>query len=201
MPISPQITITPVVSAPVPNVQTNAPSISPVSNDSSDEVRSFVPPTQLIPKRADASPVTVAAGSLTEDLGKTAEFEGVVPFGRETAEAAPASQDASDLTNTADLLDALRKRRIERERDVISTNTGSMAAISDVDVVDEPAPAVEDISQLSDADIEFDEGATAKIDIVPSDADETSAEAEKPKPKRTSMPSWDEIVFNTRSDD
>lgn len=154
------------------------------------------------------APVT----SITADLGKTVDFDGVVEFGRESA-AAPASAGTDDLTNTADLLDALRRRRIERERDVLSTATGMIDIIPQAE--EEPVPAAPAVTSgfvptfaaplasepeelAVDADSDFDgidEPApdTAAVDIV---------EAEKPKkPGRQSMPSWDEIVFNTRSDD
>jgi len=146
------------------------------------------------------APVT----SITADLGKTVDFEGVVEFGRESSPA-PASTPADDLTNTADLLDALRRRRIEREREVLSTATGM------IDIVPEPhaEPAAEPATstsgfvptfaeplETSEPDFDgIDEPApeTAPVDVI---------DAEKPKkPGRQSMPSWDEIVFNTRSDD
>jgi len=190
------------VSLVTPPVFTSVPSPAPVAiEEDATEVSTpsvSAVPTPLIPRSVEpVSPIKPVIGSITEDLGRTAEFDGVVPFGRESSEPAPASADASDLTNTADLLDALRKRRIERERDVISTNTGSMAIIPDAESADlANVVAEEDISQ--DPEDVFDsETPTAQIEVQA-----PAEEPEKPKARpRTSMPSWDEIVFNTRSDD
>lgn len=152
------------------------------------------------------APVT----SITADLGKTVDFEGVVEFGRDSMPA-PESAGTADLTNTADLLDALRRRRIEREQDVLSAATGVIDIVVEPEAepeieIPEPAAApatsgfiptfAEPVQSVDSEDFDgVDEPApeTAAVDVV---------EAEKPKKSgRASMPSWDEIVFNTRSDD
>ncbi|MEN9715822.1 MAG: hypothetical protein RJA35_1289 [Actinomycetota bacterium] len=172
-----------------------------------------------------------ASANQTRDLGETADFEGVVPFGRVTTQ--PETPDAAsapvDLTNTADLLDALRKRRIERERDAHAATTGSISIV--------PEPAADFSESLDDApvnDFSFEPEAASVADEpeydnfdsfdepVDEPVDESFAEdssdsetgsvttettpidvvEEKPKkPGRSSMPSWDEIVFNTRHDE
>lgn len=148
--------------------------------------------------------------SITADLGRTVEFDGVIEFGRESAPA-PASAGTDDLTNTADLLDALRRRRIERERDVLSTATGIIDIVPQSEAETEETSAgsafvptfaapIAAVAQELETQLEpdfdgIDDPApeTAPVDIV---------EADKPKKAgRQSMPSWDEIVFNTRSDD
>ncbi|MEY2915404.1 MAG: hypothetical protein RL454_333, partial [Actinomycetota bacterium] len=148
--------------------------------------------------------------SITADLGRTVEFDGVIEFGRESAPA-PASAGTDDLTNTADLLDALRRRRIERERDVLSTATGIIDIVPQSEAETEEtsvgsafvptfAAPIAAVAQELETQLEpdfdgIDEPTpeTAPVDIV---------EADKPKKAgRQSMPSWDEIVFNTRHDD
>ena len=134
------------------------------------------------------APVT----NITADLGKTVEFDGVVPFGRSVDADDAKTHSGEGLANTADLLDALRRRRLEREQEVLNTNTGSINLVDlseisdepDFDGIDEPAP---------------DTAPMALID----DVEETQqAESDKPKKSsRPSMPSWDEIVFNNRNDD
>ena len=87
----------------------------------------------------------------------------------------------SASTQTADLLEALRKRRGEREP---ADYRGAPAAA--------PTPAPEP-TQLFD---------------IPLDAEKDAPPAEPPLTKapparkgRASMPSWDEIVFGARTDD
>lgn len=130
--------------------------------------------------------------NITADLGQTVEFDGVVTFGRATTLDSDAVDSGAGLANTADLLDALRRRRLEREQDVLNTNTGAINLVDlsqvsvndDFDGIDEPAPD------------------TTPVDVVLQDSEDEQVEAEKPKKAaRPSMPSWDEIVFNTRSDD
>lgn len=215
-----------VVSAPASFEPTFAEPIPPVTEaltivaePAQAEPMKLAPVTEIAPV-VIAEPAPVAtSNTATQDLGNTAEFEGVIPFGRQvpskpqyasTTEAPSIDSEAgSDLANTADLLDALRKRRIERERDVLAATTGSISIIPDAEAetqVSSFVPEVEVQSQLS---------ATAPIDLIPEPVDfETdqsypedvpfseSLEPEKPKKTgRSSMPSWDEIVFNTRHDE
>jgi hypothetical protein len=142
---------------------------------------------------AASAPISSPAPTVTADLGKTAEFEGVVEFGRGgRAPAAPESAGTEDLTNTADLLDALRKRRIEREQAVLNSATAA------IEIVSSPESVSEDTQKALNPDTNEE----ARVVESPN-AGEPTPEPEKPKarPGRSSMPSWDEIVFNTRSDD
>jgi hypothetical protein len=167
----------------------------------------------------------------TRDLGDTADFEGVVPFGRVTSqpEASDAASAPVDLTNTADLLDALRKRRIERERDALAATTGSISIVPEpaadfsesldeapaIDFSFEPeAASVADEPEYDSFD-SFDEPAEERVEedftegandsyngAVTAETTPIDVVEEKPKkPGRSSMPSWDEIVFNTRHDE
>jgi hypothetical protein len=145
---------------------------------------------------AAANHSDIPAGfTVTADLGKTAEFDGVVEFGRGGQPApAPESAGTEDLTNTADLLDALRKRRLEREQTVLTTATSSI----------QTAPMPNPSSFESDLTTEFTADSNEDLAASPVEVElEATPEPEKPKarPGRTSMPSWDEIVFNTRSED
>jgi hypothetical protein len=145
---------------------------------------------------------------------------------------AEAPAEVESLANTADLLDALRKRRIEREREVLAAATGAIPIVPEAseaaeafepevlsevsapyadEVPDEepyetPEEAAADID-YSDLDAVDEFADTAVIDTVSIEPEVDSApepEPESEKPKRagrSSMPSWDEIVFNTRHDD
>lgn len=120
-----------------------------------------------------------------------------------------------DLSQTADLLDALRKRRGERERELEEAagrhpSAYAGAVREDADEEDAaPGPALWSVGGLAteqreqveqpeaheepEADHEPDEEGTA--DPERSSAPETSRKG------RASVPSWDDILFGTRSED
>ena len=130
--------------------------------------------------------------SITEDLGSTAEFDGVVPFGR-TGAVAPASEPA-DLANTADLLDALRKRRLSREEDLSQDDSATEQELGATQAIQLPTftPTIASVDELPEEPESFDP------------ATDTVAEDDVKAPTkrgRSSMPSWDEIVFSTKTDD
>ncbi len=111
--------------------------------------------------------------------------------------AAPAVQQAAikraddsvaTSAETADLLEALRRRRGQREPLPGSEETASSRSHSPVALFDALEPGYDE----SPAD-EADDSA---FDVAPS----AVAEAGRRK-GRTSMPSWDEIVFGARTDD
>ncbi|MEN9737054.1 MAG: hypothetical protein RJA26_287 [Actinomycetota bacterium] len=150
--------------------------------------------------------------SFTRDLADTVALE--VVASDEAGTSPNAGSDTADLTNTADLLDALRKRRIEREREAFDEPEIEPVTIAvdpepeydsflDETAVQEMAPDYSDVAY--EAEPEYVATETAPIAAVEDDLSEVHAgadESEKPKkPGRSSMPSWDEIVFNTRHDD
>jgi len=195
----------PVVITGNPEAAAPAPEAEPVAKAPVTELISIVTQQAATPAVAPQSvasvePSSVVQGNFTQDLGKTAEFEGVVPFGRESSqEPAPASQSTEDLANTADLLDALRRRRLERERETLESTSGFVPP-----VIDEPISreaAAEEFDSFTD---ELPEGGNeqeveAEVSIaVDTQVDE---EAKPKKPGRASMPSWDSIVFSQKNDD
>jgi hypothetical protein len=93
---------------------------------------------------------------------------------------APESDDEAPLTATADLLEALRKKRAEAQRSETTTSVPeaqsaerNLASVDELVPVDE-VPPVEEV---------------APNPVTPA------------KKGRPSMPSWDEIVFGTKTDD
>jgi len=121
-----------------------------------------------------------------------------VPYGRTGSGPISVNEDDDDdvpTANTADLLEVLRRRRGEREP----------APDHDSDTSRSAHPSTGSI-RLVDADSES-EGAS--IHSLPgsdqaSHDDGDDAPEEKPtgsKKNRPEMPSWDDIVFGTRSDD
>lgn len=104
-----------------------------------------------------------------------------------------ADDGKKDVHQTADLLEALRKRRGERESASYSE--------ADEDTVERPSgPRLIDVP-LNDFD-ELDGGSTVSHETSPSLQARSNASATGPVKKgRASMPSWDEIVFGARTDD
>ncbi len=100
--------------------------------------------------------------------------------------------ESGDVSATADLLDALRRRRGEREAAANEDWESSRAAhpsTGSIRIVDVPLDVSDDEVSGDDADVEIE------VD--------TPASTSKPGARRgrAAMPSWDEIVFGARPDD
>jgi len=110
--------------------------------------------------------------------------------------------DGGDISQTADLLDALRRRRGERESAAIDEWEASRAAhpsTGSIRIVDVPIELVDD-AIIDPHDDQDDE----QLDEYPIDDDPASAPPAPKSPNRrgrAAMPSWDEIVFGARPDD
>ena len=168
-----------------------------------------------------ASPVEVAQPevsqpvNLTANLGDTLEFDVVIPFGRSSsissasnvdAQAQFASDDEQPLSETADLLEALRQKRATRESD-FSTNDDQagvepLHSISylEAEVLEqELVIELEATSENSAAEAESLEhtgtGFTEEVEPV---NQKPTASYKKGRP---SIPSWDEIVFGSNKSD
>jgi hypothetical protein len=107
----------------------------------------------------------------------------------------PATDEPSGTHHTADLLEALRRRRGEREPlelDDVDPGLASHPSTGVVKLVDVPLDGVPD------------EPVPANFTSAPTAKASGSSGATGPLGKRrgrASMPSWDEIVFGARSDD
>jgi hypothetical protein len=90
------------------------------------------------------------------------------------------SSSSSQLSDTADLLEALRKKRNEREQTEEESDVPHTDFLSVVPDIEEPEEIIEAVQP----------------DPM------TSTEATPPPKKgRASIPSWDEIVFGTKTED
>jgi len=117
------------------------------------------------------------------DLGDTSKPAAVTPVSRFAPEAS-----AHDHNQTADLLDALRRRRGERE-----------AASYPDDEAIAAHPSTGSIRLVDIPLTDFTEAASpAETQPQPTAPQPTVA---KPRKGRASMPSWDDIVFGARPDD
>lgn len=114
-----------------------------------------------------------------------------------TGSTADAGRDTlpPDLGETADLLDALRRRRSERE--AAAGRAGLRSAET------EEAPRVEDSRRPTNATVKIFERLTpVPTSPLPAPPRQLPGSASKgPRRGRANLPSWDEIVFGARSDD
>lgn len=99
----------------------------------------------------------------------------------QAAEESPVPAEPESLSPTADLLEALRKKR---------------AAASSAP---EPKPIVEDQSAATDS--ESEQPASPQGELGPVEEVAPAPVTPAAKKGRPSMPSWDEIVFGTKTDD
>jgi len=123
-----------------------------------------------------------------------------VPYGRTGNEPAASDDDADSdddapTANTADLLEVLRRRRGEREpapdHDSDSSRSAHPSTGSIRLVNPDAEPGGASIHSLPGSDMPAEEEADDDPEEKPSGS----------KKNRPEMPSWDDIVFGTRSDD
>lgn len=100
------------------------------------------------------------------------------------------AEERSPGNETADLLEALRRRRGEREAATFGEQRDEPRGTS-ISVVDIPLAGF-DATPTS---------APEREDARPASAPESESRPERKKRSRRSMPSWDEIVFGTRPED
>lgn len=137
----------------------------------------------------------------------TAPYPEAIPFSRgaqsgisPSAINRDPSSEASETGHTADLLEALRRRRGERESapmDDDTENAPIQPALGGIRVIDVPLETFAEPEQAQGAANSRDrERGVAARNQVP------SLSGTKPQRKgRASMPSWDDIVFGAKSDD
>jgi hypothetical protein len=136
-----------------------------------------------------------------------------LPYSRSTpATSSPAASRAAikradeptpSMGETADLLEALRRRRGEREAAVAETEP------SQTPLPLAPAPIAADSSTAAEAKPAEDKPGSAARSLWGGKASSGSGNADSAAPNgaartkkgRASMPSWDEIVFGARTDD
>lgn len=155
------------------------------------------PPSRGVAGDDSRSKDSVATAQNEDDsessLLDTAPHLEAIPFGRsgERAESAPAASQAP-TNQTADLLEALRRRRGERES----------ASFDDMDDVMSDHPSTGSIRLVSvpleESESDDDGRQTAPQPLA---ARPVSVHQKSAKRGRASVPSWDEIVFGARSDD
>ncbi|WP_026851511.1 septation protein SepH [Glaciibacter superstes] len=176
--------------------------------------------------RFDSGAFTFRESLPDEILGDTAPNIEPVPYSRSVTTSDAVSRAAikradeppKSLTETADLLEALRKRRGEREAAGSGEHDGSDGPTSTgMRLVDVPLDTFDDLPTADDVANEparnawAEQAARAQATNSADRSANRSDPARSPSPTRTtgshgkrgraSMPSWDEIVFGARTDD
>ncbi|MEY4039488.1 MAG: hypothetical protein RLZZ52_356 [Actinomycetota bacterium] len=176
--------------------------LAPVNSDASTLSQRGELTTGLIPKLRAVATEQLTDAAVVETLVDelhTASGLSAVPTG--TSELIP--EETRDHSPTADLLEALRKRRNDRDttpawlRDEVSSSTSPHSNPNEDTVI--RAETVD-----FDATLNFTE--PFELD-TPLEAPQNTGDVSRNDSKqvgrngRPSMPSWDDIVFGTRSDD
>ncbi len=168
----------------IPRLRAVAPS-APASNSSRFDSGAFEPQ----PHSGDSPQNHAATASFTADeseLAATGPLLEAVPFGRTAHRESEPSQPGNQ---TADLLEALRRRRGERE----SANFDDDGPMTD------PASLHPSSGSIRLVDVPLDDFlAEPRAESPRSTAPQPGVRGKK---GRAAMPSWDEIVFGARPDD
>ncbi|MFA9276454.1 MAG: septation protein SepH [Rhodoluna sp.] len=112
-----------------------------------------------------------------------------------------AAEETREHSPTADLLEALRKRRNDREstpawlKDEVSAATDSVDVVSDDTVISGETVEFDATINFTEP---FDMSVSEEVPTVPESKNDSKQIGKNGRP---SMPSWDDIVFGTRSDD
>ena len=191
--------------------------LAPANHEAQSLSQQSEAPTPIVPRLRAVPAETSANGRFdsgafapASDLGRAAAS--LDRTERPIARVAdPDTVDTRDVSNTADLLEALRRRRGERESApteewessrAAHPSTGSIRIVEvPIDVPLDSTVVIDDdydgIDDPADIDSALDDAALSGVDAPPASASPT-----KPSRRgRAAMPSWDEIVFGARPDD
>jgi hypothetical protein len=141
---------------------------------------------RLVAQAPKLRPVASTPTSITESLGETVDLVRLTPNSSTPLNSQASDADESVLSETADLLDALRKKRSERE------------SVEHLD----PHPSTEGLRvvELVPEQSHPDEEPEA-IEPEPAPAPVNTDSSSTQKRGRASIPSWDQIVFGTKTED
>ncbi|KQW03745.1 DNA-binding protein [Leifsonia sp. Root4] len=186
--------------------------------------------TTIDESRFDSGAFTFRDPIIGDDLGDVVPQLEPVPYGR-AASSSPAvtkaaikraDEPAPSLSETADLLEALRRRRGEREAAAVTESAAAPAAELPAapadteldlpaadeaheaeDEQNEPEPSNPTLRLWGAASRPTSASTTPQAPPAPTQAPAPAPAAAQARGKkgRASMPSWDEIVFGARTDD
>ncbi|SMQ67882.1 septation protein SepH [Agreia sp. VKM Ac-1783] len=186
----------------------------------------LIPRLRVVSPSVEAEESETAPAAVPTSTNDTAPNPEVIPYGRSTSSAESSAaatsaaisrseeRPAENLNQTADLLEALRRRRGEREAAVFvddfddsgSSSTPPAAGGASQRATDAPREKRDSESRPTlTSSIWASAARTDTLDGIDTPESESPAPATtQPKPPRRSraaMPSWDEIVFGARTDD
>jgi hypothetical protein len=118
------------------------------------------------------------------------------PYDGFAVKRAPDEADTADHNQTADLLEALRRRRGEREAASFEPPADEHPVFGGPRAIKDPVD-----TPLEGLEAELMAPPAQQPEQSGSGSGSTSSKPSSPKRQRAAMPSWDEIVFGARSDD
>ncbi|MGD8169415.1 septation protein SepH [Herbiconiux wuyangfengii] len=161
----------------------------------------------------DPAPVAEPAASASGSAGATSSAtlfasgrpakEAQRPYDGFAVKRAPDTADTADHNQTADLLEALRRRRGEREAAAFEPPHDEEPVFGGprpipIDPIDTPLEGLEPEIIVPPV---AQPGSATPSSSAPSTSGGSSGKQPSAKRQRAAMPSWDEIVFGARSDD
>lgn len=172
----------------------------------------IIPRLRAVPADADVTSGRFDSGAFTPMTEQSRPAQPIERPERPVARIAELdTSDTQEVGNTADLLEALRRRRGERESapaDDRETSRAAHPSTGSIRIVDVPIdPAMLDTATLDPTMLDIvgddDEGDHAGTGDTALSSRESSTASAKPANRRgrAAMPSWDEIVFGARPDD
>jgi hypothetical protein len=175
-------------------------SLSPINNEAVTLSQQGEAAGALIPRLRAVGPDEGDANSSRFDSGAFDLADGSGDSSHEASapsRVAPVSAQAHDNNQTADLLEALRRRRGEREAASFSEDGPAASAATPRGTANGAGVRMIDIpldDSTGNSDAEDDARPTAPQPFLP-------PQPTKARKGRQPMPTWDEIVFGARSDD
>ncbi|CAB4627665.1 unannotated protein [freshwater metagenome] len=139
---------------------------------------------------------------LTQSLEETVDLAATMPTAFKPLIVTAGDQDEPAMSDTADLLEALRKKRSSRESVETLDPHPPTEGLRIVELPDEsfyetdfnPVPTpIQDLEPEARTEIQ--------IEPEPTPAPVVSPQQASPKRGRASIPSWDQIVFGTKTED
>src|SRR5690606_32691725 len=176
----------------------------------------LIPRLRAVP--ADRSPDTTRfdSGAFTAadlEARDTAPYADAIPFGRGAQTVSPSAintdEPQGDSGNTADLLEALRRRRGERESSPsidAEEPRSAHPSTGGIRVIDIPLDDFNDDEERSGSEAPNGAAQPQLFSNSQNDQPRAPSKNEPAQPKsqrrgRVSMPSWDDIVFGAKADD
>ncbi len=190
--------------------------LSPLNSDATQLSRQGPLPEGLIPRlravdgervspyKDDSRFDSGAFGPRLLPAAEHPEPEATAPTPAQEAAIKRAPQDAAPASDTADLLEALRRRRGQREAaplpgDLLDPAAEPSAPREEREV--SPIALFELREPPADADRALESLPGTEDEEPDTDTNDADSPARGSKRRRNAMPSWDEIVFGARSDD